>query len=426
MRAVPEVASTHSTINTGSGMGKHKAAILVGLAPPEERKHTSVMLAEPIRQRLAAIPGIDISIIQETLGGGASPIQLSVLGDDRAVLEKVATDLAAGMRLIPGMVDINSSTADAKSILSVRLKREQASDLGVGVPELAGTLAPLVAGAVVSTWTDARGESHDIVVRLPHDQRANPAAIKELTITTPGADANGNPLMARLDQVAEIEQVPGASGIRRLGLSQEVLISADVSGRAVGDVMAELEALIAAQDLPTGYRIKFGGDAEDIGKAGASMLKALIMAVIFIYVVLASQFGSFTQPLAIMAALPLSLAGVLLGLMIAGSTFNMFSMSGFIMLMGMVAKNACRDWRARQLDGPDAGRGSRHPFLHRQPDAPAFPVPTGLSPSQHGGETMTRKGLHRLVMRLLLSVVLMGLLIGGPLVLLLFVEGRFA
>ncbi len=335
----PEVASIYSTVNTGSTMGKHKAAILVSLVPLEQRKRTPATIAGPIRERLSVIPGTKIAIIQEGLGGDASPIQLSVLGGDQRVLEKIAADLTTGMRGMPGMVDINSSAGEENSILSVRLKREQASDLGIGISELAGMLSPLIGGEDVSTWTDTRGQTYDVVVRLPRDQRSNAAALGELMIKVAGDDASGSPRMVRLDQVADIAVVPAASEIRRLDMSREILISADISGRAAGDVTAELEAMVAKQDLPTGYRIKFGGDSEDIEKATGGMFKALTMAVIFIYVVLASQFGSFTQPIAIMAALPLSLVGVLIGLMVAGSTINMFSMIGFITLMGLVTKN---------------------------------------------------------------------------------------
>jgi HAE1 family hydrophobic/amphiphilic exporter-1 len=335
----PEVASIYSTINTGSAMGKHKAALLVSLVPPEQRKRTPATIAGPVRERLSVIPGIKIAVIQEGLGGGASPIQLSVLGDDQRVLEKIAADLTTGMRGMPGMVDINSSAGEENSILSVRLKREQASDLGIGISELAGMLSPLIGGENLSTWTDRRGETYDVVVRLPRDQRTNAVALGELMIKVPGDDASGSPRMVRLDQVADIAVVPAASEIRRLDMSREILISADISGRAAGDVTAELEAMVAKQDLPTGYRIKFGGDSEDIEEATGGIFKALTMAVIFIYVVLASQFGSFAQPIAIMAALPLSLIGVVLGLMVAGSTINMFSMIGFIMLMGLVTKN---------------------------------------------------------------------------------------
>jgi HAE1 family hydrophobic/amphiphilic exporter-1 len=297
------------------------------------------MLAGPIRQRLAAIPGIEIAIVQEGLGGGDSPIQLSILGDDRAVLEKIAADLAADMRAIPGIVDVASSAKEGTAILSVRLKREAASDLGIGISELVGMLKPLLGGQDVTDWTDPLGETYAAVVRLPQSQRSDVADMGELMMTTGRTDANNAPVMVRLDQVAEIGTMRAASEIRRLGMSREVLVSADVSGRPLGDVTNELQALIAERNLPVGYHIRFGGDSENMQETAGNMAKALIMAVIFIYVVLASQFGSFTQPIAIMAALPLSLVGVLAGLLVAGSTINMFSMIGFIMLMGLVTKN---------------------------------------------------------------------------------------
>jgi HAE1 family hydrophobic/amphiphilic exporter-1 len=176
-------------------------------------------------------------------------------------------------------------------------------------------------------------------VRLPQNQRADVTAIGALMMTTGRNDSNNTPVMVRLDQVAEIDTMRAASEIRRLNMSREVLVSADVSRRPVGDVTNDLQALIADRDLPVGYHIRFGGDSENMQETAGNMAKALIMAVIFIYVVLASQFGSFTQPIAIMAALPLSLVGVLAGLLVAGSTINMFSMIGFVMLMGLVTKN---------------------------------------------------------------------------------------
>lgn len=339
LREFPEVSAIYSTINTGNAVGKHRASILVRLVPQEARQRTPVLLAGPIRERLSVIPGIEIAIVQEGLGGGDSPIQLSVLGEDRSVLERIAAELTDGMRRIPGMVDVTSSAKEATNVLSVRLKREVASDLGIGVPQLAATLSPLVGGEEVTDWTDLAGETYEVVVRLPYEQRTDTVAISELMMTTGRTDTNGVPAMVRLDQVADIREVPAASEIRRLDMQREVLVSADVSGRTLGDVTTELQSLIADRHLPDGYRIQFGGETENMQKTMGHMVTALTMAVIFIYIVLASQFGSFLQPLAIMAALPLSLVGVLLGLLVTGSTINMFSLIGLIMLMGLVTKN---------------------------------------------------------------------------------------
>jgi HAE1 family hydrophobic/amphiphilic exporter-1 len=339
LREFPEVEMLYSTVNTGGAAGKHRAAIQVGLVPLSARTRTPVSLAEPIRNRLSAIPGIEVTILQNGLGGGESPVQLSILGDDRAILEKIATGLMEDMKKIPGLVDVTSSARDVTSILSVRLKRDAASDLGISRSDLAAALSPLVAGEDVSKWTDADGNSYDIVVRLPGERRSDMTALGELMIATSRIASNGAPQMVRLDQVADITTVPAPAEIRRIENRREVLVSANVSGRTLGDVTNALQSLTASRDLPDAYRIRFGGDAETMQETVGHMVKALVMAVIFIYIVLASQFGSFLQPLAIMASLPLSLIGVILGLMVAGSTINMFSLIGFIMLMGLVTKN---------------------------------------------------------------------------------------
>lgn len=339
LREFPEVATVYSTINTGDAIGKNKATILVKLVPLAERSRTPLMLAEPVRERFKRIPGVETTVLQEGLGGSESPVQISILGSDRAVLEDLSNKLTADISKVPGIVDLTSSAKETTSILSVRLKREAASDLGLSRADLAASLSALVNGEDVTTWTDPDGEAYDIVVRLPEAQRSDLAAINELMLTTSRNDTNGVARMVRLDQVADIETIKAPAEIRRYGMQRKLLISADVSGRPAGDVTADVEAVIAKHNLPDGYQVRFGGDAENMQKTAVNMGLALLLAVIFIYIVLASQFGSFLQPLAIMAALPLSLIGVILGLMVAGSTINMFSLIGFIMLMGLVTKN---------------------------------------------------------------------------------------
>ncbi len=339
LREFPEVEMLYSTINTGGAAGKHRAAILVGLVPLDMRSRTPLSLAEPVRKRLSAIPGIEVTILQNGLGGGESPVQLSILGDDRAVLEKIAAGLVEDMKKIPGLVDVTSSAKDVTSVLSVRLKPAAASDLGIAHADLAAALSPLIGGEDVSKWTDSDGNTYDIVTRLPAERRSDLASLGELMIATGRTAANGAPLMVRLGQVADIGIMPAPAEIRRIDNRREILVSANIAGRTLGDVTETLQGLTAGLDLPNGYRIRFGGDAETMQETVSHMVTALSMAVIFIYIVLASQFGSFLQPLAIMASLPLSLVGVLIGLMVAGSTINMFSLIGFIMLMGLVTKN---------------------------------------------------------------------------------------
>lgn len=335
----PEIKSVYTTINGGQVAGKNRATVQVELVPVAERSRTPAVLAQPIRERLAHIAGIRANIAPGDLEGGESSIQISVLGDDQQTLEAVATDLAAALRAIPGAVDVRSSTEEPAQVISLRLKRDAASDLGIDTLQLGTMLNTLVGGEKVTKWTDLKGETYDVVLRLPKEQRQNLDMLRDLTISTGKTDEAGAPVLVRLDQVADFVPSTTAAEIRRLDRSREVLVSGDVSGRPLGDVTTDIEAMIAGKKLPAGIRVKFGGSVDDLNETGGEMVTALTLAVVLIYLVLASQFGSFAQPIAIMVSMPLSLIGVILGLLVAGSTLNMFSMIGFIMLMGLVTKN---------------------------------------------------------------------------------------
>jgi multidrug efflux pump subunit AcrB len=177
-------------------------------------------------------------------------------------------------------------------------------------------------------------------VQLPKQQREITADLGDLYISSTRMDANGNPTLVPLRQVADLVPTTTPEQIKRLNLQRRISIYANAEGRPTGDVGADAQKIAQAMELPQGYRIEVGGEQQEMGELGSAALAALGLAVVFIYFVLASQFGSFMQPIAIMASLPLSLIGVLLALLITGTTLNIFSIIGFIMLMGLVTKNA--------------------------------------------------------------------------------------
>ena len=340
IREFPEVAYTYTTVNTGAAVGKNRGSVYVRLKPIEERKRSPNALAQPIRERLAAIPGLTVGVGIPGVGGLQKQIQVSVQGRDIAELDRIARQVTAAMDRIPGFVDVDSSLKAAKPTLSVKLDRELASDLGVGTAQVANTLRPLFAGDKISTWKAPDGETYDVLVRLPEGDRVGRADLDRVYLTGSTDAATGTPRMVPLSQVSRVDTTLGASQINRRDLSREVNVMANVSGRPAGDAGKELQAAIAEIKLPPGYRIVFGGSTKDIAETTGYAAQALLLAVILIYLILASQFGSFLQPVAIMASLPLSLIGVFLGLLAWGSTLNIFSAIGFIMLMGLVTKNA--------------------------------------------------------------------------------------
>lgn len=341
LREFDYVDTIYSTINSGGARGFNQANVAVQLVPNDDRALTTAESIDPIRQRLSRIAGLEISVGQSSgVGGSQKPLQLSVLGDGEGELRRISDQITTALRAIPGATEVESSIEDVRPTLAVRIRREAASDLGVSIAMIGDTLRPLVAGDAISVWNAPDGESYDVVVRLPATGRQDAAQLRNLTISTGRTDDEGKPITVLLDQVADVVESTAPDAITRKDLSREVRISSNIEGRALGDVTTDLQTAIANMDIPIGYRISFGGDAKSLEESTGYALQALVLAIIFIYIILASQFGSFIQPIAIMMTLPLSLIGVLLGLLLTGSTLNMFSMIGFIMLMGLVTKNA--------------------------------------------------------------------------------------
>ena len=340
LKALPEVESTYATIASSmTGDGQNESTLIATLVPPDERERTPQQLTAPIREALAQIPGIEINVgAAGGLGSVSAPIQVNLYGDDFNVLDRISRRLMAKLSEIDGVTDLESSLDAAQPVLGVRVDREAANDLGVSLAQVGATLRPMLGGQEVTDWTAPDGENYTVVVRLPEGARNDVTALNALPIAQSGA--TGSTGTVRLDQVAKIVQSTGPSQINRLDLSRQVTVSANLTGANLGDVMGKVQAAIASLDLPAGYRANMGGESEDLADVTSAAGSALLLAVIFIYLVLASQFGSFLQPVAIMFALPLALIGVMLGLLVGGSTLNMFSMIGFIMLMGLVVKNA--------------------------------------------------------------------------------------
>jgi len=200
---------------------------------------------------------------------------------------------------------------------------------------VATSLRSFVNGDVATYWTAPDGEQVEVELRLPQLLRENVAQLDSLPVAYA---KDGTPIA--LSRVADVVSVVNPEVIKRQDLQRRQAVYAGVTGRPSGDVGAEVKKIVEATQLPPGYRFDQGGQSREQAEAFKGILLALVAAVVFIYIVLASQFGSFLQPFAIMASLPLALIGVMLALLITRSTLNLFSMIGLVMLMGLVTKNA--------------------------------------------------------------------------------------
>jgi HAE1 family hydrophobic/amphiphilic exporter-1 len=273
-------------------------------------------------------------------GGFRQPITVNVQGPEIRQLKVAADQVLTMMRGMEGVAEPNSSDEGQLPQLDVQVDRQQAWAAGLGINSIAGTLAPLFAGQRSTRWEDEKGFSHDVVVVYPDSLRKSAADIANIAIPSAVAGAGGQPAMIPLIQVADVKTSLAPQQIERRNLEQQVSISAGVlPGYSMGDVAAQVKTGIDSLGLPIGYHAQFTGDVQNLDETKGYVLAALGLAVVFIYLILASLFGSFFQPAAIMLALPLSFIGVALALLLTKGSINVMTMIGIIMLMGLVTKN---------------------------------------------------------------------------------------
>jgi HAE1 family hydrophobic/amphiphilic exporter-1 len=340
IREFPEVRYTLSTINTGNASGKIYANVYVRLVDRKDRKRNVDQMSAMLRERLLQVPGITVTHagLLDAVGGNKQ-VEFSLQGGDLRELERLTVQVMDKIRTIPGLVDLDSSVKPNKPTIEVNVQREAANDLGLSLGTIGNQLRILVAGSTVTNWRAADDQTYDVNVRLAPNARNAMQDLERLPFTI-GTNADGSPRVARLNQVAKVEEGTGPNQINRRDLMREVAINANVYNRSAGEVSGDIRKVMDGMQLPPGYRYQFGGSTKNMAESFGYAISALVLAIVFIYMILASQFKSFLQPMALMTALPLTLIGVVLALLLFGSSLSMFSIIGVIMLMGLVTKNA--------------------------------------------------------------------------------------
>jgi HAE1 family hydrophobic/amphiphilic exporter-1 len=343
----PEVTAAYFSVGGGYGGRPNQGNINVQLKPKGQRSRSLWDIQGDLRGKLRDISGVRASISgQQTIfggggGGGGQPIKVNVHGPELTRLKIATQQVADVLRRVPGITDAISNDEGDIPQLDVQVDREQAWAAGTGINNIATTLQPLFTGQRVTRWEDPLGYSHDVVVVYPDSLRVSPSDVADIPVpslyTNP---ATGLPNLVPLSQIAEVRAGVGPQQLARRALEREITISAGIlPGYAVGEVAKDVQAAIDSIGLPPGYGATFGGDVQNLNETKGYVKEALILAVLFIYLILASLFGSFVQPLAIMIALPLSFIGVALALLITRGNLNVMTMIGIIMLMGLVTKN---------------------------------------------------------------------------------------
>ena len=362
MKKQPEVAYTYLNIGGGFRGSPNNGSVFVKLKPRSERKRSVFELINELRGELRRIPAVQPSMRAQQssiFGGRGSPIQINVQGPEVSRLKIAAARVLEAVREVPGVAEPNSSDEGEVPQLDVRVDRQEAWRAGLGIQSIGNTLSPLFSGQRATRWEDPQGFEHDVFVMYPDSMRRSAANVAEIVIPSSSTDPRtGQSPMIPLSQVAEIQAGVGPQQINRRNLEQQVSINANVlPGYATGDVANDVRDAIGKIGMPPGYHFVFGGDVQNLEETKGYVLEAMLLAVVFIYLILASLFGSFLQPLAIMLALPLSFIGVTVALLITRDNINVMTMIGIIMLMGLVTKNGILlvDFTNQQREG-GAGR----------------------------------------------------------------------
>ncbi|MEO6444397.1 MAG: efflux RND transporter permease subunit, partial [Gemmatimonadaceae bacterium] len=264
-----------------------------------------------------------------------------VQGPEPTRIKLAAEQVLLALRAVPGVAEPQSSDEGEIPQLDVRVDRQMAWAAGLGIQGISATLQPLFQGQRATRWEDPNGYSHDVMVVYPDSSRVSPEDVARIPVLSSNIDVRtGQFSTVPLSQVADIRTGVGPQQIERGYLERRISLSAGVlPGFSMGNVADDARDAIASIGLPTGYRTIFGGDVQNLTETKGYVLEALLLAVVFIYLIIASIFGSFIQPFSIMLALPLSFLGVALGLLVTGGSLNVMSMIGIIMLMGLVTKN---------------------------------------------------------------------------------------
>jgi len=322
----------------GEKEGSNVAEVGVKLIRKQDRERSSFEMAEEFREYLSTIPGVlSLEVTGENpmssaMGGGAA-VEIEVYGDDLAELNKAAEDIRDAVRTIEGTRDVRLDRGEPLEELHVIVDRERAASVGLNTAVVASALRSQVYG-LQATRFSGEGEEWDIYLRATEEGRDSAEGILALPVVTMTGQT------VTLAAVADLVPGTGPTVINRLNQQRIVTVLSDLHGTSLNVVKPQIEAKIAELDLPEGIDVAFGGDIEEQAESFKDLTLLLVLAIALVYIVMAAQFESFRGPFIIMFSIPFAFVGVIWAFLLTGTTLNMVSFMGMIMLMGIVVNNA--------------------------------------------------------------------------------------
>jgi hydrophobe/amphiphile efflux-1 (HAE1) family protein len=342
VRALPEVEYTYTTIGHADASDPRSSAVNEGslyvrLKPRVARQRHQRAIEQELRREFQGVGGvtawISADIVRKT-----KQVQVQLRGRDMVELQRLGRQLGEILRGVPGAVDVGLSMKQQQPELDIQLDRPLAGALGVTAGKVGRALRTAFSGVDAGDWIDPLGEIRKVTVRLQPEARERVTSLESMPVDI--AHPDGTSALMPLGNVARIAPAAGPARVDHLDRERVIYVQANTEGRPLSEVIGEFNRRTRAVQLPQGYDVSHGGEREDQRGVFRRILISLGVGVVLMYFVHVIQFGSFVDPLAVMLSLPLSLVGAMLALAVTGSTLNIMSMIGLLMLMGVVAKNA--------------------------------------------------------------------------------------
>jgi HAE1 family hydrophobic/amphiphilic exporter-1 len=329
-----QVGRSSTTMGASTGTS-NRSELTVILVDKKDRSISSEEFGAQIKKEINKIPGVQVKAAPTGITGNANqaPIQIALKGTELAKVQEAARTVLNVVKQVPGTADVEYSVEDPNPELQVHIDRERMAALGLSVADVGSTLQTAFNGNDQSKYRE-EGFEYDILVSLDRFNRSSKEDVEKLTFV------NNRGQQVELKQFATVNQELGASVLERRDRLTSITVNSQVVGRPVGTVGADIQAIMQKKTLPDGIVIEYAGSLQQQGDAFSSLGIALVIAIVFVYLIMVALYDSFIYPFIVLFSLPVALIGALMALALARENLSIFSIIGMIMLMGLVAKNA--------------------------------------------------------------------------------------
>ncbi|WP_053956615.1 efflux RND transporter permease subunit [Inediibacterium massiliense] len=340
VKAIPEKEKVFTMVSSSEGFStsaSNSSTVIGALKKQEERKRSTEEIVNEVRKKVEMIPGADIKVSESSSMGGGGPqssaIQIEIKGDDIDLLKSIGSDFEQFVKSVPGTADVSSDTEEGEPEARIILNRDVASFYGITTSDLANILKSSIDGSKATTFK-FDGDEIDVNVSLQDHVKSSIENMKQILVKTPTG------MVVPIGQIATIEYGNSPTQIKRIDQVRTVTISSDLHGRDLKSVTDDIKRKLDDYNLPSGYRYNFTGQQQDMIEAFSSLVKALILSIILVYMILASQFESLLHPFTVMLSVPFALSGGFIGLFLTHRALSVPAFIGIIMLAGIVVNNA--------------------------------------------------------------------------------------